>query len=73
MPENYFITQSIRKASSLKRFSVRAKKIDCLHDDVEHFLSRSQPDISRLIDKLLNDDFVLARYTDPAYPVQRKK
>ena len=73
MPENNFITQSIRKASSLKGLSIRARKADCLHDDVEYFLSRSQPDASRLVDKLLSNDFVLARHTDPAFPAERKK
>ena len=73
MRENYFITQSIRKASSLKSFSIRAKMNDCLHDDVEYFLSRTQPNISRLVDKLLSNDFALARYADPEYPAKRKK
>lgn len=70
MRENNFITKSVRMASSLTRLSIRAKKLDCLHDDVERFLFRTQADTSRLVDKLLNNDFVLARLTDPTYPVQ---
>ena len=68
MRENNFITESIRKERSLKHYSVRAKKNDCLHDDVENFLRHSQLDVSCLVDKLLNNDFELARYTDPTYP-----
>ena len=69
MRENNFINKSIRNASSLTRYSIRAKKIDCLHDDVEDLMIHSQLDISRLVDILLNNDLVLARYTDPTYPV----
>jgi hypothetical protein len=69
MRENNLITKSLRKASSLARYSIRIKKDTCLHDDVEDFLFRRQPSISHLVDKLLNDDFALARRTDPTYPV----
>jgi hypothetical protein len=68
MHENNLIIKSVRKASSLTRFVIRATKSDCLHDDVENFLFRTQADTSRLVDKLLNNDFLLARYTDPTYP-----
>jgi hypothetical protein len=69
MRENNLATKSVRKANSLIRFSIRATKNDCLHDDVENFLFRTQADTSRLVDKLLNNDFMLARFTDPTYPV----
>jgi hypothetical protein len=69
MREIYFITESIRKASSLKRYSVRTRKDTCIHDDVEYFMTHQQPSVSKLVDKLLNNDFVLARYSDPEYPV----
>jgi len=69
MGENHLIIKSIRKASSLARFSIRAKKNDCLHDDVVSYLFRTQSDTSRLVDKLLKNDFVRARYTDPTYPI----
>ena len=68
MHENNFINESLRKASSLARYSIRLRKDTCLHDDVEDFLFRRQPSISHLVDKLLNDDFILARRTDPKYP-----
>jgi len=66
--ENNLVTEAIRKASSLTRYSVRAKKVDCLHEDVTDLMLHSQLDTSRLVDKLLNNDFVLERYTDPTYP-----
>jgi len=68
MLENNLIINSIRKESSLARYSVRAWKDACLHDDVEYFLTYRQENVSRLVDKLLNNEFVLARYTDPTYP-----
>jgi len=68
MLENYFINESIRKASSLTRYSIRAMKTDCLHDDVADLMFHSQLDVSRLVDILLNNELVLARYTDPSYP-----
>jgi len=68
MSENYFITESIRKASSLKRYSVRARKDTCLHDDLEYFMAHRHLSVSQLVDNLLNNDFVLTRYTDPEYP-----
>jgi len=69
MRENNLINESIRKASSLTRYSIRAKKTDCLHDDVADLLLHCQIDVSRLVDILLNNELVLARYTDPTYPV----
>ena len=69
MPENYFITKSVRKSSSLARYSVRMMKDTYLHDDVEYFLTHRQQNVSQLVTKLLNNDFVLDRYTDPEYPV----
>ena len=68
MRETNFINESIRKASSLTRYSVRAKKVDCLHDDVADLMFHYLLDVSRLVDILLNDELVLARYTDPTYP-----
>jgi len=68
MRENNLINESIRKASSLTRYSVRAKKVDCLHDDVAELLFHYQLDVSRLVDILLNNELVLARFTGPTYP-----
>ena len=68
MHENNLASKSVRNASSLSRFAIRATESDRLHDDVEDFLFRTQADTSRLVDKLLNKEFLLARYTDPTYP-----
>ena len=63
------ITKRIRKENSRSRFTVRAKKNDCLHDDVADFLFHHQSDVSRLADKLLKNEFASARFTDPTYPM----
>jgi len=68
MRENNLINEAIRKASSLTCYSVRARKVDSLHDDVADLMFHCQLDTSRLVDILLNDKLVLARYTDPTYP-----
>jgi predicted site-specific integrase-resolvase len=69
MRDNNLITKSIRKASSLKRYAIRAKKDACLHDDVGYFMIHHQQSISRLVEMLLNNDFTRIRFTDPSYPV----
>jgi len=68
MHENNLINKSIRKDWSLSRYSARATKTDCLHDDIAELLFHCQIDASRLVDILLNNELILARYTDPAYP-----
>lgn len=68
MPENNFINKSIRRSSSLSRYAIRLHKDTCLHNDVEEFMTYRQKSVSDLVDKLLKNDFVLARYTDPKYP-----
>jgi len=69
MRENNLINESIRKEFSLTRYTVRARKSDCLHDDVQNLMLHCQLDASRLVDILLNNELMLARYTDPTYPV----
>jgi hypothetical protein len=69
MRENYLINEAVRKASSLSRYSIRMKKDTCLHDDVEYFMMHHQTSLTHLVDMLLNNNFVLARYTDPTYPL----
>jgi len=63
------IVKRKRKESSLARFVIRAKKNDCLHDDVADFLLHNQSNVSRLADKLLKNEFASVRYTDPTYPI----
>lgn len=62
------ITKSVRNASSLMRYAVRARKVDCLFIDVDEFITKHGDSIPRLVDKLLNNDFMSARYNDPTYP-----
>jgi hypothetical protein len=69
MHENNFITESICKASSLKRYAVRMKKDACLQDDVGHFMLHHSQSLSRLVDKLMSNDFVRERLCDPYYPM----
>jgi hypothetical protein len=69
MTENHLVIKSVRKESSLLRYELRTKKDVCLFNDVEDFLLHRQGSVSCLVDKLINKDFVLARYTDPTYPV----
>jgi hypothetical protein len=57
-----------RKANSLARYSLCAKKDTCLHDDVEYFLSKHETGLSRLVDMLLHNDFESHRFSDPSYP-----
>lgn len=68
MTENYLIIKSVRNASSLRRYRIRLMKDTCLHDDVHDFLSRRQETTSQLVDRLVNGDFLKARFTDPTYP-----
>jgi len=66
--ENYLVIKAKRRDSSLARYRVRAEKDNCLHGDVEYFMAKNGDNIPRLVDKLLNNDFVMNRYTDPTYP-----
>jgi hypothetical protein len=67
--ENYLIIKAARKESSLSRYRIRAEKDVCLHNDVENFIAKHGGNVTRLVDKLVNDDFALARLTDHEYPV----
>ena len=69
MRENNFITESIRKANSLTRYSIRIIKDTYLYDDVEYFLFHHQHSTSELVEKLLKNDFLLARISDSSYPI----
>jgi hypothetical protein len=68
MRENNLIIKPVRKASSFAQYAIRLKKDTALNDDVGHFITHHQQSISILVDKLLNNDFVSARFTDPSYP-----
>jgi hypothetical protein len=68
MTENRLVIRAVRKDSSLSRYVIRYHKDICLHDDVELFLSNSDTGLTRLVNKLVNNEFRHARYTDPEYP-----
>jgi len=68
MTMKYPLNRSIRKEYSIYHYAIRSEKDLCLHNDVGDFMTKHGDNIPRLLDKLLNNDFVLARYTDPAYP-----
>ena len=70
MTENYhFVVKAKRKASSLIRYTIRAKCDTCLHNDVDDFMFKHDTSLQRLVDMLLNNDFISARYSDPTYPM----
>lgn len=68
MTMKYPLNRSIRKEYSIYHYAIRSEKDSCLHNDVDDFMTKHGDNIPRLVDKLLNNGFVLARYTDPAYP-----
>lgn len=53
---------------SYMRNANRIKKVSCLHDDVENYISKNGDSLSNLVDKLLNNHFEHFRRTDPEYP-----
>ena len=68
MPENNIVTKAMRRDNSLTRYSIRYDKDACLHNYVEYFMSKRGASLARLVDKLVSNELVLARYTDPIYP-----
>ena len=70
MSENHFFINAKRREDSLNRYIIRYYKDTCLHDDVEFFISKRSTNLARLTDMLINNDFILARYSDPTYPAK---
>jgi len=68
MGKFYPIYISVRKEHSLSRYALRVRRDSCLHDDAEDFMAKYGDRVDLLVGKLLNNDFILARYTDPSYP-----
>ena len=68
MGRSYPIYISVRKEHSLSRYALRVWKDSCLHDDVEDFMAKNGDRVDVLVGKLLNNDFIFSRYTDPSYP-----
>jgi hypothetical protein len=69
LPRVYPIYISKRKEYSFVRYAIRIVKDNCLHDDVEDFMTKQGGRLDCLADKLVNKEFVLSRYTDHSYPV----
>ena len=69
MRRSYPVYISKRKEHSISRYAARVKIDSCLHDDVENFMAKRGARLDVLVGKLLNNDFILSRYTDPSYPV----
>ena len=68
MSMKYPLNRSKLKEHSIYHYAIRSEKDSCLYNDVGDFMTKHGDNIPCLVDKLLNNDFVLARYTDPAYP-----
>jgi len=68
MSGNHLFIKAKRKDSSLASYNIRVEMDACLYADVEYFMAKNADNIPRLVDKLLNNEFALTRYTDPTYP-----
>jgi len=71
MARNYPLNRSKLKEYSLSHYAIRSEKDSCLYDDVYVFMARHGGRMDILVSKLLNDDFILSRYTDHSYPFRR--
>ena len=56
------------KEYNFDRYAIRIRLDSCLHDDVEDFMTKRNASLNYLVKKLLNDNFIHSRYTDPEYP-----
>ena len=68
MSRAYPVYISKHNKHSISRYIIRAEIDSCLHDDVEEFMANHGGRLDILVDKLMNNDFFLSRYTDPSYP-----
>ena len=71
MVRKFPLNRSKLKEYSLSHYAIRAQKDSHLHDDVYDFMAKHGGRMDDLVSKLLNDDFILSRYTDPSYPFRR--
>jgi hypothetical protein len=65
----YPIYVSKLKEHSFSRFAIRARKDTWLHNDAEDFMIKNPANLIGLVNMLINDHFLHARYTDPEYPM----
>jgi len=66
--KKYPINRSIRNEYSLKYFNIRSDKDTHLFDDVEDFMLKNDVGLDILVDKLLDNHFSHARYTEHDHP-----
>jgi hypothetical protein len=60
---------SKRNEYSLFHFNIRYIKDTCLYDDVEDFFAKHNLSSNIMVDRLINQSFTHARYTDHDYPL----
>ena len=63
------IYRSKRSEYSLIHFNIRSKIDACLYDDIENYFAKHNLSSYIVIDKILNHDFLHARFTDHEYPI----
>lgn len=66
--KKYPINRSKRNEYSHKHFIIRSTKDAHLFADVEDFMAKNNVSLGNLVDKLVNNHFSHARYTDPEHP-----
>jgi len=62
------INRSIRNEHSLAHFNIRSTRDTHLYDDIQDFLLKNNLSTYVLVDKLINQDFSLARFTYDDHP-----
>lgn len=72
MVRKFPLNRSRLKEYSLSHYAIRSEKDSCLYDDVYDFMAKRGGRTDDLVSKLLNDDFISSRYTDPSYPFRRR-
>ena len=67
--KKYPLNRSKRNEYSLIHFNIRSRKDTCLYDDIEDFFAKHNLSSNVLVDKIINQSFSHARYTDHDYPL----
>ena len=68
MGKKYPLYRSISNEYSVSRYAIRAGKDLCLYDDVGDYMAKHGARLDILVTKLIDNEFILSRYTDPSYP-----
>ena len=67
--KKYPLNRSVRNEYSLKHFTIRYTKDVRLFDDIDYYISKHNLGLGCLVDKLINNHFSHARYTDHDHPM----